>query len=359
MTLPIRAPHSDHRPHPLDPLERRNRPAALISDAGFGRALTLCLLVLLSLVQTGCEVFSTQQHLLKRSAHKLPTLQPNPDTIILRVTFIERPIGDPLLGKALWKEVDEFLSNEDPEYQKNLIKNGFRVGVLSSFTETLQQLLNQSDNDVEKLTSGYNAKWNEIFRASGQPFQIEAGDIFPQCELNLFHATTSNPRETKTLESAHGIFQAIPIKEQEGWVRLELTPEFLHGTETLRPVVGESNNWDGQYSQSHEKLHDLRFRLHMNEGDTAIVTAQEDCPRTAGYYFFRGEGKNSNIQRAMIIRLVRVPSRQTEIGPQHNTLRLTSERTDSRPVIRKLGRAVSGTDSTPRRGLTSGRVSFP
>lgn len=342
MTPISRAIHSNHRLFPLADCERENRPAGTPAGAGYGRWFTLCLLVLLSLAHTGCEVFSSPQQLLKRSAHKLPSLQPSPETIMLRVTFIERPVGDPLLGKALWKEVDEFLSHEDPEYQKNLIKNGFRVGVLSSLTETLQQLLSANGDNPEKISSEYNFKWNDVFRGSGQPFQIDAGDTFPQCELNLFHTTATNSRESKTLEAARGIFQVTPIKEQEGWARLEFAPEFLHGSETLRPVVGEYNNWDGQYSQSREKLFDLRFRLHMNEGDTAIITAQDDCPRTAGYYFFRGEGRNSNIQRAMLIRLVRVPSRQTEIGPQHNSLRLTSGQKETRPPVIKLGRSTSG-----------------
>lgn len=318
--------------------ERMNRPAGL---AGYGRGLIVALLLAVTFLQSGCELFTTQQQLLKRSAQKLPSLQPSPDTIALRVTFIERPVGDPLLGKALWKEVDEFLSLEDPEYQKNLIKNGFRIGVLSSFSETLQELL-KDDRTTEDQNSEFNFRGDNVYRGSGRPFLVNAGDEFPQCELNLFHTSTATPRESKALQAAKGIFEVVPIKEQEGWARLEFAPEFLHGAETLRPVAA-ATGWDGQYSQMHEKLHDLRFRLHMNEGDTAVITAQDNCPRTAGYYFFRGEGVNSSIQRALLVRLVRVP-RHGDVSPQRNTLRLTSDQTELlRPVWGRSRKPTSGT----------------
>lgn len=325
----------------LECAERRNRPAG---SAGYGRWLIVAMLLVMAFGQCGCELFSTQQQLLKRSAHKLPSLQPSSDTIALRVTHIERPVGDPLLGKALWKEVDEFLSLEDPEYQKNLIKNGFRIGVLSSFSETLQELLKDDRASTEDPNSEFNFKGDNVYRGSGHPFLVNSGDPFSQCELNLFHSSTETPRESKTLQAAKGIFEVVPIKEQEGWARLEFAPEFLHGAETLRPVAGNTG-WDGQFSQMHEKLHDLRFRLHMNEGDTAIITAQDNCPRTAGYYFFRGEGVNSKVQRALLVRLVRVP-RHGDVSPQRNTLRLTSDQTELlRPVWGRSRKPTSGTVS--------------
>ncbi|MCA9094198.1 MAG: hypothetical protein KDA68_11965, partial [Planctomycetaceae bacterium] len=63
------------------------------------------------------------------------------------------------------------------------------------------------------------------------------------------------------------------------------------------------------FSQNSETLYGQKFKLEMNVGDTAIITARENSPGTPGYYFFRGAGANSNIQRALLIRLVHVPSR--------------------------------------------------
>ena len=75
--------------------------------------------------------------------------------------------------------------------------------------------------------------------------------------------------------------------------------------------------WEPSYSQISDTLYSQKFKLEMNVGDTAIITAQENCPGTAGYYFFRGAGADSKIQRVLLIRLVHVPS-QADTTPSEN-----------------------------------------
>lgn len=323
-------------------------------SSGFVQSFPLLVCLLFLLGVSGCELFSIKEHALKRVAKKLPPLQSSPNSIVLKYTFLERPAGDSKLS-GLWTEVDEILSQEDPDYQKNLIKNGFRIGVLSSLPSGLLELMAPQTEDQktqvsETISNGEpHFAGHSLFITPGRPFPIKAGDQFPQCDLTLFHNDPQKPRETKSFTQVNGVFQVTAQKEQEGWASLEFTPEFHHGDETLRPQAGETE-WQSNFAQLCEKLYDQRFRLHLNVGDTAIVTSQDNCPGTAGHYFFRGAGVNSSVQRILLVRLVHVPGR-TESTPPRGTLKLTSE------LEFTPGRSTRRREHQPAR-LNSGRVSF-
>jgi len=259
---------------------------------------------------TGCGVFSLPSFDQSSTEQGLPPIRPAPNAIGIRYTFVERPVGDPLLGREIWKDVSEILVGNDPELSKSLARNGYRVGWISSFPDSLQELTSRPGEEHEVGLNPNQPVFagSSLFVRHGEPFIIQAGDEFPVCDLSLCREKEDLKPETLTLNSAHGLFKVTAYKEQDGWASLVFIPEFLHGSERVRPIAGETS-WEPSYSQNSETLYGQKFKLEMNVGDTAIITARENSPGTPGYYFFRGAGANSNIQRALLIRLVHVPSR--------------------------------------------------
>src|SRR4051812_44769123 len=94
-----------------------------------------------ALCLAGCELFKEPAAKLASVEAGLPNIQVPPDSMQLEVLFVERPVGDRLLGDALWKDVDTLL-NMEPQEQRDLARNGFLVGMAGAHPPTaLQQLL--------------------------------------------------------------------------------------------------------------------------------------------------------------------------------------------------------------------------
>ena len=65
---------------------------------------------------------------------KVELLKPVPkdrEAVHLEIFLIEKPLFDPLMGKKLWKEVDQ-IAGIEVSVRENLNKNGFRIGRVSS-----------------------------------------------------------------------------------------------------------------------------------------------------------------------------------------------------------------------------------
>lgn len=296
--------HSSHRTH----LDAETPTRRWLTSLRVMLASPLLLMVLFGF--TGCEVFSLSSLDKSKTAAGLPPLRPSPNTIGLRYTFVERPVGDPLLCRDIWIDASEILNGNDPELSKSLARNGYRIGWISSFPDALQELISRPGQEHEVALNSSQPVFagNSLFVRHGDPFIIKTGDVFPLCELSLYREKDDLKPESLTLNDAHGLFKVTAYKEQDGWASLSFIPEFLHGSERVRPIASETS-WEPTYSKDTESLYGQKFKLDMNVGDTAIITSRENAPGTPGYFFFRGAGQNSDIQRALLIRLIHVPTR--------------------------------------------------
>ena len=52
-----------------------------------------------------------------RLGNLLPPLRPARDALQIDVVFIERPLGDPLLGKTLWNDIDQVAGSTRPNWK--------------------------------------------------------------------------------------------------------------------------------------------------------------------------------------------------------------------------------------------------
>ena len=269
------------------------------------RFTVVACLAALSVAICGCSLFESDGSLYEKRSGRftgqaggLPPIPTARDAVHLEVIFVERPAGDSLLGDALWNEVDQ-VGTLTPETQLALRKNGFRIGLTGSAPpRALEQLLG--------LKSGYatadgeqsqNLVGHRIVLASGAETEVQAGDVFPRCSVDI---EGSDGIETKEFANARFVFRLKVTREQDGWARLEFLPEIHHGGFQLRPVAG-NNGWQLRTTQDIYPLYAQRFTLLLNVGEMVLISADDGKSQSVGRRFFFG--RQANMQRLLVIRL--------------------------------------------------------
>jgi hypothetical protein len=275
----------------------------------------------------GCELFSQSSAKLANVEAGLPSLPIPPDSMQLEILFVERPVGDRLMGDPLWKEVDTNL-NMEPEEQRDLARNGFLIGVAGAHPPAaLQQLLEMRAKPKEgEIATGPETdgrlQGNRFFLQSGAETQIQLNDVpHEELQFNLFATHAARDPSAKTYKGARCIYRVTVKREQRGWARLDFVPEIHYGMDVLRPAAG-ADNWELKSQQNIEKLYAQRFTVILNTGDMVLVTGRSDLTGTAGHRFFTGPEGQDGIQRMLIVRLSQMAANDL---PRVTVSRLTDE----------------------------------
>ncbi|EDL59459.1 hypothetical protein [Gimesia maris] len=273
--------------------------------------LVVVALVLLVVKISGCAlmeesaVFGLKKYAEKQTVNKLPAIPVSHDAMQVEIVFIERPATDPLLGSTLWNEVDEIGAIELMD-QENLNQNGLRVGHVSSVPPmALQTLLGLkshlgglSREDESLLLSG-----RRLMLRSGVPTDIQTSDFYPKCRLKLLTGDDEEPEEVKEFEEARCVMRVKAHKVQDGWAKLEFTPEVHYGPQQLRRTP-TNIGWQLENRQNTSPFYNQKFEVTLNVGEMAIITATDGVkPNSAGHLFFRGEGSKADIQKILVVRL--------------------------------------------------------
>ncbi len=268
-------------------------------------------LVFLVVKITGCAlmeegaVLGLGKYVEKRTAKKLPSIPVSKDAMQVEIVFIERPITDPLLGSTLWNEIDEVGAIELMD-QENLKQNGFRVGHVSSVPPmALQTLLGLKSHlgGVEKQDESLLLSGRRLMLRSGVPTDIQTSGFYEKCSLHLFNDDEEQQLEVKEFEKARCVMRVKAHKVQDGWARLEFTPEVHYGAQQLRRTP-TNIGWQLENRQNTTPLYNQKFEVTLNVGEMTVITATDDlAPNSAGHLFFRGEGRKSNIQKLLVVRL--------------------------------------------------------
>ncbi len=240
----------------------------------------------------GCALWNGEESIGPTGRQSLlKPVAPQVDAIVLEVSFVERPVGDPLLGNRLWDELDT-ISTLDPTVLTSLRRNGFRFGVAGS--EPPRSLLAA----MGVVGGRYNG--HRYSQRSGQAVPIETWPWYATCRIKFDEA--GEPRQ-QTYENARCVFRVTPERLQDGWVRVEFIPEIHHGEMKLRAVPGDQD-WQQIPSQLIDPLFDERFSVELNLGETVVLSASGDDPESVGHHFFRGGTTGHKLQRLLIVRLV-------------------------------------------------------
>jgi hypothetical protein len=295
------------------PVSRRL--AALLCALAGGCALCGC-----TLVKPFGDVFGFWPPATSPIAKSLPPLQPSRDAVQIEFTFVDRPVGDPLLGKALWGQIDQVGAVTASE-AVSLKRMGLRVGNAgSSFCPALEQILRESEPaDGAASETHISVKKETLCIGQGisPPITINAAR---KCTFDVPAASGTKER---SYESFKGVLRLTAHRLQDEWARLEFVPEIHFGQERVRPTTastGLQNVWQPEVSQEIESLLAQRFSVKLYVGEMVVITA--DAPENARLFgtqaFVRDQRGTGTVQRVLIVRLAnmsRIDPVYAEAGP--------------------------------------------
>ena len=259
---------------------------------------SLCVLLLAGCL-SGCALWTDDTEATVENTPLKP-LRPSVDALGIEVTFVERPLGDPLLGTALWSNLDQVGTLEAATVSA-LGRNGFRFGLASSEPpHALHAALGMTGEAVPRDESlGFRTNSQRYYRRSGEELAIDTWSGYPQCQLEI---DEHGERRSFDYHNARCVFRVKVERMQDGWAKLEFVPEIHHGEMKLRSVPDEFN-WTTMPSQQIDPYFDQRFEVDLNLGEMVVLGAGGHGPRSLGHHFFRGGETDAHHERLLIIRL--------------------------------------------------------
>ncbi len=261
----------------------------------------------------------------------LPPIRPARDALQIDVTFVERPLGDRLLGHELWSEIDETLNTADHEAVSNL---GLKVGNAgSTLCQPLERMLHPPDAlDAESAKRGMILPLQTFCVRTADEAPIETNAL-PKCTIDL---PLPSGRKTKTYQYFKSVLKMTTYRLQDGWARLEFVPEIHYGSNRLRALPTEEggrNKWSQAESQQVDTLWAQRFSAKLHVGEMIVITASPDDPHTFGFSsFIRDDPKKGPVQRLLVVRLSNMARIDPVYAPAH-----------------------SGKSNLPEKGLSAGK----
>jgi hypothetical protein len=223
------------------------------------------------------------------------------DGIGLDIMYVERRVGDPLIGEALWSEVDQ-VGAIKPDVRAALLRTGFRVGhVGSSPPRALQQVLGLKSSlpTFQRNKQSHLLTGHRITIRSGASTDIQTSDLSEHCSLVIEDLDTVRRVE---FDNARCQMRVTARRKQDGWVTLEFLPEIHHGNHQLRHVASEAGI-GLRSTQEVESLYPQQFSITLNLGEMAVLGCGTGDPDSLGQHFFHGVRGKEKIQRVIIVRL--------------------------------------------------------
>jgi hypothetical protein len=210
-----------------------------------------------------------------------------PDSAVIRVAILERPIGDDFINGKLWQHVDELAVDED---RRDLLDaNGFRVGQLvGPPTTELQQL----------LTSKRGCTGKDHAFPTGKAMPIPLGPVLPQSSYCVVQGKTSTE---VALEDARYCLDVTARFVKEG-TKLTFTPRIEHGAPRLPfQAAADHRAWEIRIDKSCENYPELSWDVTLGPNQYAFIGARPDRERSLGQgAFVQTEGVEA-VQRLLVI----------------------------------------------------------
>lgn len=276
----------------------------------FPPVLHISMLALLSCGALACQSMSSgRSSAHQATAFKLPLLTAPRNSVELDIVFVDRPVSDPLLGRTLWREVDQ-VGTLSAEQRATIRDAGILVGhVGSSPPDALQSLLNLTDQDHERQRREANGipktAARRVALPAGTDTEVWSNETVPQRQVTL--------PEGKKLELANmrGLLRLRAERSQDGWARLDFTPELHHGETNTRPFAA-TTGWIYRTTQEVIPCFAQQFSANLNVGEMLVLTCDRDRPGTLGQSLFQFEDSTGLKQRLVVVRLAEL----REIAPK-------------------------------------------
>jgi hypothetical protein len=154
-----------------------------------------------------------------------------------------------------------------------------------------------------------------IVRPAGGDTEVQTSRYFPTIAVRLHDAAldrsaASHPSgdaagEPFRAQNARCVFRVKVEQLDDGFAKLEFTPEVHHGRLGWRPVATEAG-LQGTTAQKIQHCYDQRFTLTLNTGEMAVLTADSSRPDSLGALFFIDGERGGRKQRVLFVRLADV-----------------------------------------------------
>lgn len=259
------------------------------------------MLALLNCGVLACESLPSGGSSVEQStAFKLPMLTAPRNSIELDIVFVDRPVSDPLLGKSLWREVDQ-VGTLSAEQRATIREAGIVVGhVGSSPPDALQSLLNLTDQELERQ----RREANDIPKTAARRVALPAGtDTEVWSNEAVAQRLVTQPDGKKLdLANARGLLRLRAERSQDGWARIDFTPELHHGQTSTRPFAA-ATGWMYRTTQEVIPYFAQQFSANLNVGEMLVLTCDRERPGTLGQSLFQFEDGTGLKQRLVVVRL--------------------------------------------------------
>lgn len=175
----------------------------------------------LALVLLCCGVLACESMPFGRSStqrattFKLPSLVPPRDSVEVDIVFVDRPVSDPLLGKSLWREVDQ-VGTLTADQRAALREAGILVGhVGSSPPDALQALLKLTDEDRERQRREANGipttASRRVALPAGSDTEVWSNEAMAQKKVTLPEGKSLD------LSNLRGLLRLRAERSLDGW----------------------------------------------------------------------------------------------------------------------------------------------
>lgn len=257
-----------------------------------------CLLVLaciLACAVSSCTLLFPESEQKQTVQSPLKPLVSTREAIALEVYFLDRRVGDPLIGDSLWESLHS-VSSIDAKTRERLISDGFRIGMSASRPpRPLQVLMNLSDG--RDPTRRAEVKSYMVF--SDHETHIACRSISEKSLIS--RRPLEGEPQTFEIERGEALFKIQVSRVEDGWAKLVVIPELQFGQNSLKPTATVSE-WTLADRRQAVTLFEDRFSAELNVGEILVIGMIDRAnDRMAGHFFSTDE--LNGLQRLMMIRI--------------------------------------------------------
>ncbi|SFJ20569.1 hypothetical protein [Planctomicrobium piriforme] len=258
------------------------------------RIWTLLAACSLLLAVSGCQLMLPGASEIASGKMPLKPIVGPKDVIELEVFFVDRRIGDPLIGEGLWSSLSP-IASVSAENRQRLTEDGFRFAMAPSRPpRTLQSLLklsNEQDPSRRVVPHRYAVP-------SGQETLLMISSPPNGTPLTL---KTDEGEKTLDLQQSQCLLRLSASRVEDGWAQVSITPEIRHGANVLRPVATDQN-WQYQEGQQVLPFYQDRLSAEVNVGEVVVLGLDPSTPDALASRFFRSD-VSQGIERLILIRV--------------------------------------------------------
>jgi len=252
----------------------------------------------------------------------LKSVETAPESVTLEIFQVRIPVHDQVLTEELWSTVDE--QRLDVELRRELVRNGFRAGVLSgTVPDVLARHLNlQSEMPEvtsEQLITDLTAD-PKVFRRVIQLNRRKATTIqATELQQKMFVMTKGEEglkaRNYDQVQAMYSL-RAEAVAGQQVLVRL--TPELQHGALLNRHTASTRGIFLMTPSREREIFDQLEVSTELAAGELLLVSCLSDVPSSLGQAFHAIDREGPAEHKLLLVRLLQVPRSEilADVGPK-------------------------------------------